>query len=72
MPTDFDNINFDNINYVRFPAGGNKKEKKELKQVVTSPADLASVINVIGYKNVLNIIPCNSYNGCIIIVLYKE
>ena len=68
MPTDFDNIN-----YAGFPAGGNKKEKeKEVKQIVTSPADLASVINNIGYSSVLNIIPCNSYDGCIIIVLYKE
>lgn len=82
MPTDFDNIN-----YVGFPAGGNKKigcdknyigycdgiiKEKEVKQVITDPADLASVINNMGYENVLNIIPCNSYDGCIIIVLYKE
>lgn len=66
MPTDFDNMN-----YAGFPAGGNKKEK-EVKQIVTNPADLASAINGIGYKNVLNIIPCNSYDGCIIVVLYKE
>ena len=69
MPTDFDNIN-----YAGFPAGGNKKEKevKEVKQIVTNPADLASAINNIGYSNVLNIVPCNCYDGCIIIILYKE
>lgn len=44
----------------------------EIKQIVTNPADLASVINNIGYRNVLNIISCNSYDGCIIVVLYKE
>lgn len=82
MPTDFDNIN-----YVGFPAGGNKKidcdkdyigycdgiiKEKEVKQVITDPTGLASTINNIGYSNVLNIIPCNSYDGCIIVVLYKE
>lgn len=66
MPTDFENND-----YAGVPAGGNKKEK-EIKQVVTDYADLASVINNIGYSNVLNIIPCNSYDGCIIVVLYKE
>lgn len=44
----------------------------EIKQIVTAPADLASVINEIGYRNVLNIIPCNCYDGCIIVVLYEE
>lgn len=64
-------VDFDNINYVGFPAGGNKEEK-EVKQVIVDPKDLASAVNAIGYKNVLNIIPCHSYDGCIIVVLYKE
>jgi len=82
MPTDFDNMN-----YAGFPAGGNKEttcdknyigyfdgivKEIEVKQVVTNPKDLASTINGIGYSNVLNIIPCNSYDDCIIVVLYKE
>lgn len=68
MPTDFDNIN-----YAGFPAGGNKKEKevKEVKQIVTGYKDLASVIGQIGYSNVLNITPCNSYDGCVIVILYR-
>lgn len=66
MPTDFDNIN-----YAAFPAGGNKKDK-EIKQVVVDPKNLVFAVNAIGYENVLNIIPCNSYDGCIIVVLYKE
>lgn len=65
MPTDFDNTN-----YAGFPAGGNQKEK-EVKQTITNPEYLASAINEIGYNNVLNIIPCNSYDGCIIVVLYR-
>lgn len=65
MPTDFDNMN-----YAGFPAGGNQKEK-EVKQIITDPENLASAINGIGYNNVLNIIPCNNYDGCIIVVLYR-
>lgn len=65
-------IDFENNDYAGVPAGGNKAENKTVKQIVTSHKDLASVINQIGYSNVLNIIPCNCYNGCIVVVLYKE
>lgn len=43
-----------------------------VRQIITDPKGLASVINEIGYENVLNIIPCNSYDGCIIVILYKD
>ena len=67
-------IDFENNNYAGVPAGGNKKEKevKPVKQVAVEPKDLASAVNAIGYEKVLNIIPCNSYDGCIIVVLYNE
>lgn len=64
-------VDFDNINYVGYPAIGNKKEI-EVKQIITGPENLASTIAEIGYQNVLDIIPCNRYDGCIIIILYKE
>lgn len=64
-------VDFDNINYAGFPAGGNKKEK-EVKQIITDPKELASAVNKIGYENILNIVPCNSYDGSIIVILYKE
>lgn len=48
------------------------KDKTYVRQIIIDPKDLASVINNIGYRNVLNIIPCNCYDGCIIVVLYKE
>lgn len=44
----------------------------EIKQVVVDPKNLVFAVNAIGYENVLNIIPCNCYDGCIIVVLYKE
>lgn len=53
------------------PVGGNKKDK-EVKQVIVDPRDLASAVNAIGYENVLNMIPCHNYDGCIVVVLYKE
>lgn len=62
-------IDFDNITYTGAPMSGNKKE---VKQVIVEPKNLVFAINAIGYENVLNIIPCNSYDGCIIVVLYKE
>lgn len=49
----------------------NKKEK-EVKQIVTDPKELSSAINKIGYENILSIVPCNCYDGCIVVVLYKE
>lgn len=66
-------IDFENNDYAGFPAGENKKEKeiKEVKQIITAPEKLASAINEIGYSNILNIISCNSYDGCIIVVLYR-
>lgn len=48
------------------------KDNTYVRQIITDPKDLASAINKIGYENVLNIIPCNSYDGCIIVILYKE
>ena len=61
--------------WVRFEKRANRRKfrrKVEIKQIVTNPADLASAINEIGYRNVLNIIPCNCYDGCIIVVLYRK
>lgn len=48
------------------------KDNTYVRQIITDPKDLASAINKIGYENVLNIIPCNSYDGCIIVILCKE
>lgn len=48
------------------------KDETYVRQIITDPADLASVINEVGYRNVLNIISCNRYDGCIIVVLYEE
>lgn len=48
------------------------KDNTYVRQIITDPKDLASAINKIGYENVLNIIPCNSYDGCIVVILYKE
>lgn len=47
------------------------KDETYVRQIITDTKDIASVINKIGYENVLNIIPCNSYDGCIIVILYK-
>lgn len=49
-----------------------RKTETYVKQIITDPIELAAVINKIGYENVLNIIPCNSYDGCIVVILYKE
>nr|DAV28100.1 MAG TPA: TATA-box binding protein [Caudoviricetes sp.] len=43
-----------------------------VKEITTEPKDIANVINSIGYENVLNIIPCPCYDGCLVVILYKE
>lgn len=37
----------------------------------TSPEGLETVLNNIGYENVLQIIPEHSYDGCLMLIIYK-
>ena len=49
-----------------------RKTEIHVRQIITNPNNLASVINSIGYSNIVNIIPCNCDDSCRILVLYKE
>jgi hypothetical protein len=43
----------------------------DIKQIITDSQHLALAINEVGYENVINIVPCNRYDGCEIVVLYR-
>lgn len=43
-----------------------------IKQKVVGYEHIADAINEIGYDKILNIIPIHSYDGSLIVILYKE
>lgn len=43
-----------------------------VKEIMTEPKDIENAIDSVGYENVLNIIPCPCYDGCLVVILYKE
>ncbi len=44
----------------------------KIKTFITDSAQLANVVNDIGWGNVLQILPEHRYNGTLFVIIYKE
>lgn len=44
----------------------------KVKTFITDSAQLANVVNDIGWENVLQILPEHRYNGTLFVIIYNE